>query len=590
MPQDIRTFAYKVQEGYLHNDRGAMMNAFDEYQRSHCYDPHRIFVVPAHDGLRRSINVDCGQCYHCRESKINSWVTRMYAHCEDFPYVYFVTLTYRPFYSLGDVSRLVFQKLSGALYHYDNCNKEHRFGWNPCLLCKRHYQLFLKRLRKNTNNNSLTYVVCGEYGHTYGRPHYHLILFSKQPICENDVRRAWSVGLWKSDSNEWSFLRNQRHGGKAYYFEIGRIQFDDLVSNGSFNQKQLFIDGQNMNARNCFAYVCKYVCKGGECNEKRLRLAFDSLYERKQVKRPLYGDFYEKFMYMSHEERIKAIHFNHLELHTSNEDSLNHYVTYYETFLKNDDRLFVNDLVTFEIYPENYRSFSAMYGQFVEVSRGCPIGSVYAKTHIDQFVAGIFAKPVLQDKSFVVPSYFRQKAEAKVYGLRKRKQTVRSKSFVFSCLPDLLAHFEEVFAGRSAFKYCDPIDLFNSRANSFKYKDSYFKDIWTGELIYFPKFGKYTQAEYYRYNRSSRHYELQRITSLNEFLRTYIPRLKESIQRYNTAVSIGEQNDYMLKRSQILLEEYGYSLKNLRTRFAEKQKQYLTFRDNTYHDVHESVE
>ena len=220
-------FAYKIEESYLRDDKGGLQDRFNEYQRAHCYDPQRLTLVSAHDCLPVQRDIDCGRCYHCRETKINSWVTRMYAHCEDFPYVYFVTLTYRSFYSLGLVSELVLQKLNGALWHFDDLNETNRLGWNPCLLCKSHYQNFLKRLRKNTQNNTLTYCVSGEYGHKYGRPHFHLILFSKVPINESDVRRAWSVGIWKNDDGTWSFLRNQRHNGKAYYFEIGRIDFHD---------------------------------------------------------------------------------------------------------------------------------------------------------------------------------------------------------------------------------------------------------------------------------------------------------------------------------------------------------------------------
>lgn len=266
-------FAYQVEESYLRNDIGGLLDRFNEYQRSHCYDPQTISLSSAHDCLPVVRDVDCGRCYHCRETKINSWVTRMYAHCEDFKYVYFITLTYRPFYKLGPVSELVLQKLNGALWHYDSKNQGHKPGWNPCVLCKRHYQLFFKRLRKLTQNNTISYCVAGEYGHNYGRPHFHIVLFSKTPVLYSDVRRSWSVGLWKSDSNKWSFLKNQRHGGRPYYFEIGRIQMDDLVDNGSFNEVDLQdVDGQTLNARNCFAYVCKYVCKGGDFNKSRLRL------------------------------------------------------------------------------------------------------------------------------------------------------------------------------------------------------------------------------------------------------------------------------------------------------------------------------
>lgn len=43
-------------------------------------------------------------------------------------------------------------------------------------LVKRHYQLFMKRLRK-FHGSKVRFFHCGEYGETTRRPHYHAILF-----------------------------------------------------------------------------------------------------------------------------------------------------------------------------------------------------------------------------------------------------------------------------------------------------------------------------------------------------------------------------------------------------------------------------
>lgn len=45
----------------------------------------------------------------------------------------------------------------------------------------RHYQLFMKRLRRRFNANAarpIRYYMCGEYGEGRGRPHYHACLFN----------------------------------------------------------------------------------------------------------------------------------------------------------------------------------------------------------------------------------------------------------------------------------------------------------------------------------------------------------------------------------------------------------------------------
>lgn len=43
-------------------------------------------------------------------------------------------------------------------------------------LIKKDFQLFMKRLRKNTKNK-IRYFHCGEYGEKFSRPHHHAILF-----------------------------------------------------------------------------------------------------------------------------------------------------------------------------------------------------------------------------------------------------------------------------------------------------------------------------------------------------------------------------------------------------------------------------
>lgn len=586
-------FAYNIEQAYLHDNKTALLDTFDEYQRSHCYDPQTLCLSSAHDCKPVVRDVDCGHCYHCRETKINSWVTRMYAHCENFKYVYFVTLTYRPFYKLGPISDLVLKKLSGALFHYDNKNKESRYGWNPCVLCKRHYQTFLKRLRKNTKNDTLTYALSGEYGHTHGRPHYHIVLFSKVPVTVESVRRAWSIGMWKSSTGEWSYLRNQRYNGKAYYFEIGRIDFHDLVENGSFNECEFVVDGETMNVRNCFAYVCKYVCKGGEYNNSRTRLAYNSLFENVHVKQSL-KDFDEFNRSIDYHQRKQMKIEKQLRFYVKNKPT--DFITYEKIDYKftRMDKLYTADLSLYDeqnekVYPENWLDFDTKFGQFVEVSRGCPIGSLYAKAHISQFIEGHYAKPLLQRDGFVIPSYFRRKAEEHVYGLRKLHKTISGQSFVFTSLPLLLRHFEDVYKNDIPFMYRFSTYVYTSPQAAIKHAPT-FKDISTGEYIIFPKSKRSQNAEYYRYNRSKRCYELARITSLKEFLRCYIPKLKESIKRFEVVSAQGAENARLLQRSAILLEEYGMTLKNLRTRFAQNQAEYLKHRDHTYHITHESVE
>lgn len=65
-------------------------------------------------------------------------------------------------------------------------------------LDKTHFQKFMKRLRKE-HGGSLRYFMCGEYGDSTERPHYHAILYG----CDFNDRTKHSTGakgdqIWKS--------------------------------------------------------------------------------------------------------------------------------------------------------------------------------------------------------------------------------------------------------------------------------------------------------------------------------------------------------------------------------------------------------
>lgn len=68
-----------------------------------------------------------------------------------------------------------------ASLHTDNCfitltYDEHNLP-DDSSLNKRHFQLFMKRLRKKFPHTKIRYYHCGEYGENFGRPHYHACLF-----------------------------------------------------------------------------------------------------------------------------------------------------------------------------------------------------------------------------------------------------------------------------------------------------------------------------------------------------------------------------------------------------------------------------
>lgn len=85
-----------------------------------------------------------------------NWEARKY------PYNWVVTLTYKDEF-------LTFTKKGNAT------------------LVKDEYQRFLKRLRKACPDSKLRYLIRGEYGGQFGRPHYHMILFGMRAYSVEEV-------------------------------------------------------------------------------------------------------------------------------------------------------------------------------------------------------------------------------------------------------------------------------------------------------------------------------------------------------------------------------------------------------------------
>lgn len=94
------------------------------------------------------VTVACGRCIGCRLERSRQWAVRLMHEAQLHADGCFLTLT------------------------YDN---EHlpRGG----TLVKKHFQDFMKRLRRGFPPKSVRYFHCGEYGSLRRRPHYHAIVF-----------------------------------------------------------------------------------------------------------------------------------------------------------------------------------------------------------------------------------------------------------------------------------------------------------------------------------------------------------------------------------------------------------------------------
>lgn len=128
-----------------------------------CYFPIDAFravaggIVFSRKGayLDLPLKIPCQQCIGCKLEKSRQWALRCTHEAQLHSENSFITLTY---------------------------NKEHLPQLNNntntiSTLNLRHFQLFMKRLRKKYPFKSIRFFHCGEYGDLNNRPHYHALLF-----------------------------------------------------------------------------------------------------------------------------------------------------------------------------------------------------------------------------------------------------------------------------------------------------------------------------------------------------------------------------------------------------------------------------
>lgn len=92
------------------------------------------------------IDLPCGRCIGCRLERSRQWATRIMLEAQAYEKTSFVTLTYSP----------------------ENLP-------SPPSLNYEHFQKFMKRLRKRFGH--VRFFMCGEYGESTRRPHYHACFF-----------------------------------------------------------------------------------------------------------------------------------------------------------------------------------------------------------------------------------------------------------------------------------------------------------------------------------------------------------------------------------------------------------------------------
>lgn len=120
----------------------------------------------ASDVEAQCCQVPCGKCLECKINNSKQWALRSVAESCMHTDNWFVTLTY-------DDEHIPPSVLTYSRHSYE-------FGaWHP--LVYEDFQAFKKRLleymRYHYNVSDIRFMMCGEYGPTNGRPHFHAIFY-----------------------------------------------------------------------------------------------------------------------------------------------------------------------------------------------------------------------------------------------------------------------------------------------------------------------------------------------------------------------------------------------------------------------------
>lgn len=167
------------------------------------------------------IKMPCGHCRYCLQQKANRLAQQISLEYLTSPVVLYCTLTYAPehlpeanvtcTYADGFCHQQI-NSLHNFAYSttYDNNllnshkiskyekSKNYQSGIIP-ILCRSHVTNFLKKIRRYLqyrNLGQVRYYYCGEYGHKFGRPHYHALLFCKSQAQAHQLEQA-ILTLWQ---------------------------------------------------------------------------------------------------------------------------------------------------------------------------------------------------------------------------------------------------------------------------------------------------------------------------------------------------------------------------------------------------------
>lgn len=216
---------------------------------TNCLRPQRVYNKYS----KEYVYAPCGRCPECLRHKSLAWTERLNQERYSWKYCVFFTLTYAPEFVptlKHDEHRKYFYDLSHVHYHQDlgdviidrnevfkNCKDRveriklanwidgqpggikylsvgdaQRFIKRLRITLQRYHKNYISNVRKENQtvpeywkDSSVRYYLCGEYGETTCRPHYHGLLFFNSEITASCIEQIISK-VWKFGNTDSSFV------------------------------------------------------------------------------------------------------------------------------------------------------------------------------------------------------------------------------------------------------------------------------------------------------------------------------------------------------------------------------------------------
>lgn len=149
------------------------------------------------------VEVPCGQCTGCRLEKSRQWAIRCIHEASLYKDNCFITLTY----------------------------SDKHIPENGTLV-KKHFQDFIRSLRKRNKGKKIRYYHCGEYGDKTNRPHYHALLFNydfADKVLHKTSNSGFPIYTSQELSNIW----------EMGFATIGDLSFETAAYTARYVMKKL---------------------------------------------------------------------------------------------------------------------------------------------------------------------------------------------------------------------------------------------------------------------------------------------------------------------------------------------------------------